>query len=281
MTDLNEVRAYLCSVVSREPSDEKIYARLDELKAQAVAVDDQVLAKAVWCYETILRIQSLFVSAFNLLKAEQFYDAWCEFERVEHGINALGRHFPLDDDTYKLLSIDRHTKQFQSLFPYKMFGSPEYLALEKKCTICDQVVSIRNSCGHIQGEIYNGEMCSRVITELEFIGMGIVEKPAQKYSVLFPSDADGKRIDSHDYTFLKVIAKGLSSPFDGWEIEWTKRRHPHSKFQYLSRNDKCPCESGKKYKKCCLNEEGILRPHLNITFEVEPEEKLPPLFYTY
>ena len=24
----------------------------------------------------------------------------------------------------------------------------------------------------------------------------------------------------------------------------------------VKRNDKCPCESGKKYKKCCINEQG-------------------------
>ena len=27
----------------------------------------------------------------------------------------------------------------------------------------------------------------------------------------------------------------------------------YSKFCDLGRNDKCACESGKKYKKCCIN----------------------------
>lgn len=30
---------------------------------------------------------------------------------------------------------------------------------------------------------------------------------------------------------------------------------PYIRRQYIGRNDQCPCGSGKKYKKCCLNNE--------------------------
>jgi len=30
-------------------------------------------------------------------------------------------------------------------------------------------------------------------------------------------------------------------------------RHNHTKKMYIGRNERCPCGSGKKYKKCCGN----------------------------
>jgi uncharacterized protein YchJ len=32
----------------------------------------------------------------------------------------------------------------------------------------------------------------------------------------------------------------------------------------LSRNDLCPCGSGLKYKKCCLNKKGIAKHKVNV-----------------
>ena len=43
---------------------------------------------------------------------------------------------------------------------------------------------------------------------------------------------------------LFKIESGNQIPFD----EYKKRKN-------LGRNDKCYCESGKKYKKCCLNKD--------------------------
>ncbi|MFQ9891482.1 MAG: SEC-C metal-binding domain-containing protein [Streptococcus sp.] len=36
-------------------------------------------------------------------------------------------------------------------------------------------------------------------------------------------------------------------------------------FNNVPRNSKCPCGSGKKYKKCCLNTPNELETHYKIT----------------
>jgi hypothetical protein len=48
---------------------------------------------------------------------------------------------------------------------------------------------------------------------------------------------------------------------DGWEDEWRPssswfepERNP---LRHVGRNDPCPCGSGKKFKKCCLNADGV------------------------
>ena len=41
---------------------------------------------------------------------------------------------------------------------------------------------------------------------------------------------------------------------DDWDEEPDLLRFPVER-KSVGRNDQCPCGSGKKYKKCCLNEE--------------------------
>jgi hypothetical protein len=169
MDDLIDIEQYLSQIQTRKPGsveDEDVLQRLAGLKEQAVSRNDQLLAKKLWCYETILQVQNKYISAFEMMKEQDFYSAWCVLERVEINLVGLERHFDLDTeghDKLRLSFIKKHTEQFQSLFPYRMFISPAYMALEKVCSVCDKPISIRNPCGHVVGEIYDGEMCVRRI----------------------------------------------------------------------------------------------------------------------
>jgi len=111
-------------------------------------------------------------------------------------------------------------------------------------------------------------------TLLPFL-VALVKKPVQKYSVVFAEDpVTGKR-DHYNYGLVKYAVQALWRPFDEWDAKWTKRREPHAYFRDVGRNDPCPCESKKKYKKCCLRHEGVLRPHVEFTFSVPPPEGPP------
>jgi hypothetical protein len=276
MDPFHDLPAIIKNLTLQAPSNhqlEQVKSTLKKIKDLAVAQGNQECAKKVWCYEQILLIQTTYVSAFRTMKNGSYYEAWCLLERVEIALNSLLRHFSgnRNADEYKINFIDKHTKQFQSLFPYKLFLSPALLELEKECSICQKPVSIRNSCGHTVGEIYNGEECLRKITKLKVLEISVVRTPLQKYSVLFPSDPKtGNREDSYNYTPVKYVLDRLSDPFDAWDIQRTKISHPHSHYQHINKDDPCPCESGKEYKGCCLSESGVLRPHLEIIFHVEP-----------
>ena len=101
----------------------------------------------------------------------------------------------------------------------------------------------------------------------------LVKNPVQKYSVVFMNDdATGKQRDYYDYGLVQYAIGALRNPFDEWDAEWTKRRESHAYFSHVGRNEACPCESGKKYKKCCLQHEGVLRPHVVFRFAVLPPE---------
>ena len=262
--NMDQIKMFLHDFKNRDNSNakiEEIKAYLKDIKAKYVSNKDEEGAKAIWCLEQVLEIQNLYLRIYKLIQSEKYYESWCELERCEILIGSLKRHLDIDEKYY-LSFINKHIEQYQSLYPYKMFFSPGIINHKKRCNICGQIVSIRNPCGHEVGEIYNGEKCIREVIDAECLEISIVTSPAQKYSVLFMHDEKtGKSVDHYNYILLRYLIKRLQSPFDSWEINWTKIRHPHSNFPNLSRNDKCPCGSGKKYKNCCLEQSGVLMPH--------------------
>jgi len=259
----------------RDRHPDKYAAALGLLKKEAVRSQKQDDAKMYWCFEQILIVQNAFIKAFFQLKDKQYYDAWCTLEKVEIGLHSLLRHHVDADEEYHLFYIEKHTSQFQSLYPYRVFMSPALLVHEKLCSICQQPISIRNPCGHRVGEIYDGEMCGRMISKADILEISMVENPVQKYSVPFLKDPKtNETIDQYNYALVRYLVERLESPFHEWRVEWTKIRHPHSRFLDVGRNQPCPCESGKKYKDCCLRESGVMRPHCLFSFSVAPPEHL-------
>ncbi|MFS8215211.1 SEC-C domain-containing protein [Paenibacillus sp. S29] len=245
----------------------QILNELLDIKRVAVANGDQLLAKEIWCYEATLKAQEAFISAFWEMKRQEYYAGWRTLEQVELIVLSLERHFSKEFNLYKLSHIKMYTEKFQVLFPYKIFFSPEYVTQIKICSICKRPISIRNSCGHRVGEVYNGELCNRIITKSEMLGISLVTNPLQKYSVVFTTDQEnGRTKDQYDYHLVKYVISRLISPFHGWDVNWTKARHSHSRYAHVNKSSDCPCESGQKYEDCCLSEVGVLRPHCIVTF---------------
>jgi len=253
---------------------------LSLFKAAAVRSKDQELAKLLWCYEQILIIQDQYIEAFNMLKNHDFYKAWCRLERVEIGVQSLNRHFLGRADRFHIPLIQKLTDQWQSLYPYRLFVSPAFLKKKVVCSICKKNVLLRHPCGHEVGEIYDGEMCYRIVTEAEVIEISLVPDPVQKYSVCFFKDIEtADKKDGYEYRVLVYLIRCLVSPFDPWTFQWTKIRHPHSRYRHLDKDSPCPCESGKKYSDCCLPESGVLRPHCQFSFSRTPPNCMDEIEY--
>lgn len=260
-----------------KPYISKIQRYLSKQKHTYVKKNDQKSAKNIWCLEQILLIQNSYEEAFMKMKNANFYEAWCSLERCEIAMKHLKPHYEYEahNDKYGLKYFDMQVSKFQKLFPYAYFISPEFIHSEKKCSICDQTISIRNSCGHRKGEIYNGEHCVHIITKSEVLATALVKDPDQKYSVPFLTKEDtGESYDHYDYSLIKSIIDVLDSPYEFWDYEWTKIRHPHKFFSHVARKDKCPCGSNKEYRKCCLRKKGVLRPHCQIYLENDKGKKL-------
>jgi hypothetical protein len=271
--DLPQIRRILRAVRTRDsPSgDEEARVSLAALKSTAVACANQALAKEIWCLEQTLKTQTHYLDAFAKMQGAQFYEAWCALEQAEVSLFFLDRHFRDLNDRYSLEFIRIQTGRFQSVFPYRIFLSPGMIHREKKCSICGTRLSIRNPCGHRPGEIYDGKICSRIITRADLTEVSLVTNPRNKYAVGFPHGKPGSPNDGYDYSLVKSIVERLQGPFDLWTCRFSEEHIPHSKFPNVGRNDNCPCGSKSKYKRCCLNESGVRRSHCNVEFENDME----------
>lgn len=218
---------------------------LSVIKKEAVFKSEQLTAKVAWCFEIIGKIQDNYVKSFVSLCNDEFYEGWCSLEKCENLIASLDRHFREKNNEFGIEHIRIYTKNFQSLFPYEYFTSPGFIS-RHSCSVCNELITPRNYCGHDVGEIYNGEMCCKIVEDIELLELSIVKNPVQKYSVLFPEDHE------YNYYVVKKLVKKLSSPWDSWSYNISKKIVP--KYKKVKRNELCPCGSGIKYKRCCLNE---------------------------
>lgn len=239
-----------------------ILDQLSELKKTAVNQGQQEEAKNIWCLEQVYKVKNNFFSAYKQLVDKEYYSAWCKLERAYIDLHFLRRHLDYSGNKYGLEFIERNIIQLQKLFPYQYFFSRESTVKKWRCSICNQVISLRNFCGHDVGEIYNGEQCFRIAEDVDFHGIAIVTNPFDKYSVLF---LEGKE---YNYAMLESLMKHWTNPYKKWELHIIMVLN--EEYKGLGRNDLCACNSSKKYKNCCLSTGKDKHEHYKILF---PEEE--------
>lgn len=213
-------------------------------------------ANKLWAIRTVIEIHFEFAVVFELLQQGEYYKAWCNAERVEIKCKNLHRNF---SDVFKLVKdLYESIICLQVLFPYTIFSSYVINVKSERCSICNQIRSIRHDCGHRKGYVYNGELCCNIVEDFEFIGIDIVDNPVNKYAVLFATSKDGEREDNYDYRLVKGLMKYWQKPFQHWTYDICHTHKPLSDFPGLSNNDLCPCGSGLNYADCCKSDpEGI------------------------
>jgi len=249
---------------------------LQEIKNDFVNKNYQIEAKQIWIYQTIIEVHSLYQNAFELLKNKKHYEGWCALERAEIELNSLKRHFQYNKKQFNLWQIEKSIRNMQIIFPYRLFSSIELLIKEEECTVCNQKVSIRKPCGHIAGEIYNGEICGRKVTDLEMLGLALVTNPENKFAVMFPTDEKtGEKIDRYNYYAVDFLFGHIKNPYEQWDLVVTQKIVSKENYKHIGRNDDCPCGSGKKFKKCCSEKIGNKYPHFEFVFSNSSNEHFP------
>lgn len=235
-----------------------ILDQLSRLKKIAVKQDDQKEAKNIWCLEQVYKVKNHYLTAYKQLIGKDHYSAWCELERANIKLYFLRRHLDYSGNKYDLEFIEKTINQLQMLFPYQYFSSRESTIKKWRCSICNEIISLRKPCGHEIGEIYNGEQCVRIAEDIEFHGIAIVMNPFDKYAVLF---LDGKE---YNYSMLDNLMENWISPYEKWELNITMDLN--EEYKSLGRNDPCACDSNKKYKNCCLKTGGDRHKHYKLLF---------------
>ena len=267
----NQLLAFGSRTSGNLPPD--FWQRLAGTKEACVSQKNQLGAKAAWCLEIVGHIQDNFISTLLCLSAGDFRRAWDVLERCENAIRSLDPHFGEKQGEFGIEHVRVHTRQLQELYPLKWGFSPGILFEEVHCSVCQSRRALRSDCGHVVGEIYNGEICSNVVTKAKILHVSIVDSPAQKYSVIWPTGET-----SPQFIMLKSVADELLSPWDVWRYKKEVRRSHHPAFKNLGRNNICPCGSDLKYRRCCIKKETVPDfPHFQFTFFGKTRDQFPNL----
>jgi len=228
-----------------------------------------------WHLKTVASTRTTYLTSFQLMRSGKYYEAWCKLEEAEISLISLKRNRIYQSSEFAVDTLAKMVKNWQSLYPYAVFMSPEFAIKREECSICGLVVDPWSDCKHEPGIVYRGKECYRIVKTAELLGMSLVPDPVQKYSVPFIKNDQGERHDHYDYTVVSFVVDRLRSAVSGWTPTWTKAYHPHELFKDIGPEDGCPCGSGRQYGNCCNSNRGVLRPHIEIEFDERPSALLP------
>lgn len=253
---LSEIKDFLNN--SNLKFDDNIIDELSRIKNKAILEKNEQLANEIWCLQKVFTIQKSYISMYNDLKSGKYEKAWNTLERVDIELSFLRENFDYSKNKFNMLFIEKIIKYYEILFPYQYFFSRESIIKTEKCSICGKKALIRGGCEHRIGKLYMGEMCLREVTDFEILGVSLVKNPFDKYGFIRVPEKE------YNYEALEYLMSNILSPFEHWYVEESKIKN--HEFIVTGRNDSCPCGSGLKYKKCCINTEKEMMQHYRITF---------------
>lgn len=202
-----------------------------------------------------------YVSYWKLLVSNKFSDSWSALQDVQDGLRTIYR-FTNEPRPQILSHIERQCGELEKLYPYRVFASVAIIKEEEECSICGKSID-SFECEHIAGELYRGCRAYGIVKHIKQVEeVSLVTNPADKRCTIQILDT------SEQFNGVAYLAKGIRdrvlAPLDLSHLEFKKIRKPNNEIPIVGRNDPCPCGSGKKFKKCCVDKSYIETTHVEI-----------------
>jgi hypothetical protein len=162
-----------------------------ELRRRLADEHDEDAANSALSLEYALNAFEEELKMWVALKADDANSAW------DHLVNAqmaggsamqthtIGNEFRADFE--RLATIEN------VLFPPQTFTSLGVVALHSTCSICG---SEYGECDHVVGRAYNGEMCTRILSDIRINEVSLVSDPANKHARVTSISDDGVMRDT-------------------------------------------------------------------------------------
>ncbi|MFH1117069.1 MAG: SEC-C metal-binding domain-containing protein [Pseudomonadota bacterium] len=152
--------------------------------------------------------------------------------------------------------------ELAKLYPYGVFVSLAFTVEKFQCSICGLDIDSLE-CPHFCGEIYGGKMAQAVATNIvEVSHAALVSNPRDKRCV--PQYEDTGQQFNHVRYLADLMKSGRLHIFEFGELRFSKKLKVNPNYVKLGRNEPCYCNSGKKFKKCCISKEYLEVDHVDI-----------------
>jgi len=202
-----------------------------------------------------------YVSYWQLLVSNKFSESWSALQDVQDRLRTIYR-FTNEPRPQILSHIERQCGELERLYPYRVFFSVGIVKEEAECSICGKSID-SFECEHIAGELYRGHRAYGIVKQIKQLDhVSMVTNPADKRCTVQILDT------SEQFNGVAYLATGIRDkvlePLNFSHLEFKKVRKPNNGIPIVGRNDPCPCGSGKKFKKCCIDKSFIEMTHVDI-----------------
>lgn len=136
-----------------------------------------------------------------------------------------------------------YLRKIESMFPYTMFNSVEYITKKATCSICGND-PFSSQCTHIKGDLHSGERCYVTIEDADLMGTSFVKNPANKKCVIVVNyDKNNVKYSS----FGKIWQLSFKKPlYDFKIVKKTRIMSRNEYLKYLKNIEKNPILPNKR-----------------------------------
>lgn len=220
----------------------------EEIAKIAIERKNEKLANAQYVFRNYFLMFSNLMSYFLLLNEKKYKESWDKLQDCIDDAQCVGK---FSENRFDIPDILELLRQYEKLYPYKLFASGEYIITKSHCSICGKSMQSLQ-CQHIKGNIYWGEPAIECVDEIKEIqAICIVSNPENKRCILESANDERDEIDRFKKLDL-YLQLGLPR-LQKFSIKSMLENRIKEKNK-INRNDKCPCGSNLKYKKCCGKE---------------------------
>lgn len=195
MAAIAQKKAFI--TVGIEIQQEEIEVLIDYIKDLATLKKEFVEKKLeneanlIFTFENSLKVLQYELEMLVFIKQDKMAEAWDKLVDAQVIFGNVVRTYPFEANSLKGY-LERLNDYEKLLFPQLHFHSAGGIIKESKCSICNNDYE---KCDHLKGKLYMGEMCCRIITEMELEEVSYVENPANKHCRVLTIEMDGKIID--------------------------------------------------------------------------------------
>lgn len=192
---------------------------------------------------------------------EKLAESWRSLQDCLDRIRLL-RRFGTNQLVKHVSFFEPELVALEGLYPYNIFCSIGIEVSYFKCSICGGDID-GPDCNHLRNELYGGELAVGIASDITAVDhVALVTHPEDKRCVLHIDN------DSEDFRLLRFLSKLLTEhnwkPLSFTGLQFSKRLIDNPSYQKVGRNKACYCGSGLKFKDCCIDQEKIEKPHVDI-----------------
>jgi hypothetical protein len=209
LIDLSQTKAFITVGIEIQKEEIKTLNqyRLDllELKKGFVSRGLENEANLVFCIEGSVAIIQYELEMLVNIKEDKMATAWANLVNAQTLIGPISRNYPFDEN-YLSGYMERLIDYEKLLFPKMFFQSTGGIIKKSECSICHQDL---NTCEHLKGKLYMGEMCCRLISEIDLEEVSFVDRPANKHCRVVTIQSGDKKWD------VLTLREVKDNPMDG------------------------------------------------------------------